>query len=188
MGAKLFENFLGPLRWTLHKPCTDLVQTLRSTLFKCCPPQIVADTCVLTSFPKMSKMKNHCTVLCIHHSWKIENQSTQHMIFYGDEILLCMKYACTYSTVLMKFFEITPQPITYFCDGDEILPCMKYAWYVTNSPRKRLWSLIALVVLTMVILWWSCRANHIKFWIFSATTKIQTHSVVAGKQCVHCSF
>ena len=23
---------------------------------------------------------------------------------------------------------------------------------------------------------------------FSATTKIQTHSVVAGKQCVHCSF
>ena len=131
MGAKLFENFLGTLRWTLHKPCTDLVQILRGTLFKCCPPQIVADTCVLTSFPKMSKMKNHCTVLCIQHSWKIENQSPIHMIFWWGwnivmhEICMYLQYStdeifennpATNNLFLWWWWNIAMHEVCMICD------------------------------------------------------------------------
>ena len=95
MGAKLFENFLGTLRWTLDKPCRDLVQTLRSTLSKCwLAPQIVVDTCVLTSYPQK------------------QVKETKPL------------YLTTYITVLMIFFlKICVQFINHFCDGDEIVPC-----------------------------------------------------------------
>ena len=84
MGAKLFENFLGTLRWTLDKPCTDLVQTLRSTLFKFwLTPQIVVDTCVLTSYPPKTSQKDKTTVCNV-------------------------LYPTTYITVLMIFFENQP--------------------------------------------------------------------------------
>ena len=38
---------------------------------------------------------------------------------------------------------------------------------MTNAQRNRLWSLIALFVLTIMILLRSCGANHIKFWILA---------------------
>ena len=185
-GGLAFRELAVDLGQALHRPCSNIEKHLVQMLPTAnCRWHMCSDV-----FPK--NVKDEKPLYCSVHTplmkdWKpiysaydflwgwniVMHEICMYLQNSTDEIF--WNNPATNNLFLWWWWNIAMHEVCMICD---------------KFTTEEIMIIIALVVLTipMVILWWSCRANHIKFWIFSATTKIQTHSVVAGKQCVHCSF